>query len=283
MSIAIVADSTCDIDPQRAAALGVTIVPLFVMWGEKSYRDYVDLSRARFYELLASEPTLPTTSQPSSAMFEEAFAPAVARGDEILCITISSRLSGTINAARAAAAQFPDASITVVDSKSVSAGCAMLVERALQRAKAGVALADIVIELESESASQRLYACLPDLSHVIRTGRIGGARAAIGTLMKIVPVLTLADGTVAAKAQVRTFVRAQEAMLDLTLENTPNPATSRYIVIHTNAPQLAQAVLERLTGRLNGVAPKMLEIREAGPVIAVHGGPGAVGIFSDSQ
>lgn len=283
MSVAIVADSTSDIDPQRAAALGVTIVPLFVLWGEKSYRDYVDLSRARFYELLASEPMLPATSQPSSAMFEEAYAPAVARGDQILCITISSRLSGTINAARAAAAQFPCSRIVVVDSKSVSAGCAMLVERALERAKAGVALDGIVAELESESASQRLYACLPDLSHVIRTGRIGGARAAIGTLMKIVPVLTLADGIVEAKAQVRTFARAQETMLDLALENAPDPAVSRYIVIHTNALQLAQSILGRLTGRLGGVVPKLLEIREAGPVIAVHGGPGAVGIFSDSK
>jgi len=281
VAIAIVTDSTSDIEPQRALQLGIEVVPLFVLWGDRSYRDYIDLTRAQFYAKLATEPVLPTTSQPTAKMFEEAFAKCIARGEEIVCILISAQLSGTINAASAAAARFPDENICIVDSKSVAGGLGMMVLRARELASQGASAGRIVSEVERERESQRLYACLPDLSHIVRTGRIGKARAAIGTLMKIVPVLSIKEGQVVAEAQVRTFARAQETMLDLTMKNVRDAASARFLVMHTNAPQLAQTVCDRLLERLHGVEPAMLETLEAGPVIAVHGGSGAVGIFSD--
>jgi DegV family protein with EDD domain len=149
-------------------------------------------------------------------------------------------------------------------------------ELAKQGADAGLILG----ALERERKAQRLYACIPDLSHVVRTGRIGKARAAIGTLMKIVPVITLHDGEVAAEAQVRTLARAQETMIDLALANVRDVAQGRFLVMHTNAPALAESVRTRLEARFGGVKPKLLETLEAGPVIATHGGPGAVGVFS---
>lgn len=282
MPIAIVTDSTSDIEPQRAAALGMEIVPLFVIWGDKSYRDYIDLSRPQFYEKLAREPTLPITSQPTSGMFEEAFKKRLDRGEEVLCITLSSKVSGTINAATAAASRFHDAPITIFDSQSVAGGLGMMVLNAHDLARTGASVAEIVRVIESERESQRLFACLPDLSHIVRTGRIGKAQAAIGTLMKIVPVLTLRDGAVAAEAQVRTFARAQETMLDLTMRGIDDPRTARFLVMHTNAPDLAASVLAKIRARLQGVEPALLDILEAGPVIAVHGGSGAVGIFSSN-
>ena len=280
MAIAIVTDSTSDIEPSRAIATGVTVVPLFVVWGDRSYRDYVDLSRHEFYQKLATEPVLPTTSQPTAQMFEDAFRPHVEAGDEILCIVISSKLSGTINAARSAAQQFPDAKIAIVDSESVSGGLGMQVLRARELALSGASLEQIQAALEAEKRTQRLYACIPDLSHVVRTGRIGKAKAVIGTLMKIVPVISLKDGEVVAEAQVRTLSRAQESMIDLSLKNINDVSNARFLVIHTNAPELASNILERLRARLDGTAPKLLDILEAGPVIATHGGPGAVGIFA---
>lgn len=279
MSIAIVTDSTSDLEPQRAEQLGVTVVPLFVVFGDRSYRDYVDLSRAQFYEMLQSEKTLPITSQPTAQMFEDAFRPLVDAGQEILCITISSHLSGTINAARAAAQRFPDAKIEIYDSESAAGGLGMMVMRAAELVREGANMQQILADLEKERQSQRLYACLPDLSHLQRTGRIGKAQAVLGTLMKIVPVLALKDGQVAAEAQVRTFSRAQETMLDLALKAATDVAKARFLVMHTNAPGLAAAALEKLRARLGGVQPLMLDVLEAGPVIATHGGPGAVGIF----
>lgn len=279
MSIAIVTDSTSDLEPQRAEQLGVTVVPLFVVFGDRSYRDYVDLSRAQFYEMLQSEKTLPITSQPTAQMFEDAFRPLVDAGQEILCITISSHLSGTINAARAAAQRFPDAKMEIYDSESAAGGLGMMVMRAAELVREGANMQQILAALEKQRQSQRLYACLPDLSHLQRTGRIGKAQAVLGTLMKIVPVLALKDGQVAAEAQVRTFSRAQETMLDLALKAATDVAKARFLVMHTNAPGLAAAALEKLRARLGGVQPLMLDVLEAGPVIATHGGPGAVGIF----
>lgn len=280
MAIAIVTDSTSDIEPARALELGIDVVPLFVLFGEKSYRDYIDLSRRDFYEKLASEPVLPTTSQPSAQMFEDAFRPHVEAGDEIVCIVISSKLSGTMNAARSAAQQFPSARIAIVDSLSVAGGLGMQVLHACALAKAGASVETILQMLDREKQTQHLYACIPDLSHVVRTGRIGKARAALGTLMKIVPVIALRDGEVVAEAQVRTMNRAQETMIDLALKDVTDAARARFLVMHTNAPELARTILERLRAKLDGTEPEMLDVLEAGPVIATHGGPGAVGIFS---
>jgi DegV family protein with EDD domain len=278
--IAIVTDSTSDIEPQQAAHLGIDVVPLFVLWGNRSYRDYVDLTRADFYERLKREPELPTTSQPTSAMFEAAFAPHVRAARDIVCISVSAKLSGTINAARAAAAQFPQSRITVVDSESVAGGLGMMVRRANAMARRGADTAQLLEAIEQDKRTQRLYACLADLSHLVRTGRIGRAQSAIGTLMKITPVLSLVDGQIASQAQVRTPARALETMLDLSMASISNVSEARFLIMHTNAPDLASTVVERLRVRLGRIEPRSLDTEEAGPVIAVHGGPGAVGIFS---
>jgi len=283
MPVAIVTDSTSDIAPERAARLGIAVVPLFILFGEKSYRDNVELSRAEFYHKLESEAALPTTSQPSSAMFEEAFRGPAAAGNEVLCLVISSHLSGTINAARSAAAQiereYPDARIHVYDSETCGGGLGMMVLQSCEMAAGGATAAEIVAELDRERATQRLYACFPDLSHLQRTGRIGKARALIGSLMKMVPVIALRGGEVGAEATVRTFARAQETMLDLAMQVVTNMSTARFLVTHTNAPQLAAAAKEKLVGRFLEIRPAALEVWEAGPVIATHGGEGAVGVF----
>jgi DegV family protein with EDD domain len=279
MPVSIVTDSTSDIEPGKAAELGITVVPLFVLFGERGYKDYVELSRGEFYHKLQSETVLPTTSQPTAAMYEDAFRPLVDAGDDVLCIAISSHLSGTMNAARAGAERFPNSNVTIYDSESVAGGLGMMVMHARELAARGATVQQIVAELDRWRLTQRLYACIPDLSHLQRTGRIGKARAVLGTLMKIVPVLALKDGQVTAEAQVRTFARAQETMLDLILAAAPEPATARFLVVHTNAPHLAAAAMTKLRERLDGVTPRTLEIWEAGPVIATHGGPGAVGAF----
>jgi DegV family protein with EDD domain len=283
LPVTVVTDSTSDISPDRARRLGIAVVPLFILFGEKSYRDNVELSRADFYKKLESEPVLPTTSQPSPAMFEQAFAGPAAAGNEILCLVISSHLSGTINAANAAAEAtlkaFPSASIRVYDSQTCGGGLGMMAIQSCEMAAGGATVDEIVAELDKERATQRLYACFPDLSHLQRTGRIGKARAIIGSLMKMVPVIALKGGEVGAEATVRTFSRAQETMLDLAMKVVTDIRSARFLVTHTNAPQLAQAAKEKLVARFADGLPAALEVWEAGPVIATHGGEGAVGVF----
>ncbi len=280
MAVAIVTDSTSDIEPQLARALEIEVVPLFVLWGGRSYRDYIDLTREQFYAKLASAKTLPSTSQPPAELFAEAFRRALQRAHEVVCVVISSKLSGTINAARSAAAQLPKQRVRVVDSLSVAGGLQMQVSRALELARRDASAEEICNALAAERAFARVYAALPDLSHVLRTGRIGKARFIVGTLMKIVPVLSLADGEVVAAAQVRTFARAVRTVVELTVRAIADPARSRLMVMHTNAPGLAEETAQQLREALNGRVLKSLQIQEAGPVIATHGGPGAVGIFS---
>jgi len=279
LAVAIVTDSTSDLEPGTPRSDGIAVVPLFVVFGDRSYKDCVDLSREEFYRKLSSESVLPITSQPTAALFEEAFAGPVAAGDDVLCIVVSSHLSGTINAAMAAVQSFPGARIEVYDSKTVAGGLGMMVQHARAMAQRGAPLRAIVESLDAWREGQHLYACLSDLSHLQRTGRIGAAQAAMGTMMKIVPVLAVEDGKIVAKAQVRTFARAQETMLDLILKAAPPVRQAQFIVMHTNAPALAEAAERRLRERLDGEQPARLEIWEAGPVIATHGGPGAVGVF----
>jgi DegV family protein with EDD domain len=278
LSIVVVTDSTSDIDPQRAAALGITIVPLFVVFGDRSYRDYLDLSRRDFFKMLSTEKTLPTTSQPTAQMFEDAFRPLVEAGHEILCLTISSHLSGTINAARAGAQQFPDAKIVVYDSESAASGLGIMAMRAQEMIAAGTSWEELLAALDHERSVQRIYACISDLSHLQRTGRIGKAQQVLGTLMRIVPVIALKDGQVSAEAQVRTFARAQSSMIDLALAAVTDVSKARFLVMHTDAPQLAESAVVQLRAKLADTQPRLLDILEAGPVIATHAGPGAVGI-----
>jgi DegV family protein with EDD domain len=278
LAVAIVTDSTSDLDPVEAARAGIVVVPLFVVFGDRSYRDYIDLSREEFYRMLQTQPVLPTTSQPTSAMFESAFAPAAQAGDDILCITISSQLSGTLNAAAAAAGSFAQTRIVAYDSQSVAGGLGMMVLYARELADAGATIDDIVAALDRWRGSQRLYALIADLSHLQRTGRIGRARAALGTLMKVVPVLALKDGAIVAEAQVRTFARARETALDLMMQAVSNPEKARFAIVHVGAPELAESVVAQLRDRLGGVEPARLDVWEAGPVIATHGGPGALGL-----
>ncbi|MBV8727247.1 MAG: DegV family protein [Candidatus Eremiobacteraeota bacterium] len=278
MSVAIVTDSTSDIDPLRAQELGVDVVPLFVLFGERSLKDYVELTRAQFYATLHTERVLPNTSQPSAAMFEAVFRKHASAGRDIVCVVISQSLSGTINAASTAAAAVPEARIEVVDSQTVAGGLRMQVEQAVRLSNRGATAAEIAENLRQNWDSQRLFAIAPDLSHLERTGRIGKAKAVLGTLLRIVPVLRLRSGNVEVEAQVRTFNRAIEVMIATAVGQIRDYGATRLLVMHTNAAELAARVAQDLRSRLSSPV-RSLSILEAGPVIAVHAGPGAVGVF----
>jgi DegV family protein with EDD domain len=254
--VAVVTDSTSDLDPAMRQRYGIAVVPLFVNFGTQSYRDTVDLSRDEFYEKLTSAKDLPSTTQPTPGMFEEAFRPLVEAGNTILCLTIMASLSGTFNAATMAASAFPAGSVHVVDSGSVTGGLALQAVRAAALARNGADVAAIRDALTGDQARQRGYATVPDLSYAVRNGRISHAQAFLGSLVKIVPVLRIDGGKIGQEARVRTFARAQEAMI-----------------------AAATPTIERRLRAGIATALRSVEIVEAGPAIATHAGPGAVGVF----
>lgn len=275
----VVTDSTSDLEAAWAQRYGIDVVPLFVNFGEQRFRDEVDLTRAEFYARLGTSGILPTTSQPTSAMFEETFRPYVDAGRDIVSVHIAQELSGTINAARAAAAQFPGARIELIDSRTTSGGLALLAIRAGQLAQSGAGTDAIVAAVVRDSEREAGFVALPDLSHPVRTGRVSRAQAAIGGLLKIVPVLRFGHGAVEVEARVRTFARAQETLVESTVRMLGDVARSRILVIHAHALEGARALQAQLRGRLEA-EPEFFEVAEAGPAIAAHSGQGALAIFS---
>lgn len=279
MSVAIVCDSTADLPVDVVHQYGIDIVPLFVNFGERRYRDGVDLTYAEFYSKLAAEKELPTTSQPTSAMFEDAFRPHVEAGRPIVCLTIMQSLSGTINAAQAAAAQFPDAEIHLVDSGAVTGGLGLQVVHAARLARDGADAPTILAALALDSKRLRGYATVPDLTHAVRTGRVSRTQAFIGSLVKIVPVLRFDSGRIGEEARVRTFARAQETMLAATLANVGSGAGAYISVMHTNEPAIATVLYEKIRAAITE-EPAYFRLSEVGPVIATHAGAGAAALFS---
>lgn len=275
---AIVTDSTSDLEAGDARARRIDVVPLFVNFGDTRYRDQLDLSREAFYEKLASEKALPTTAQPTPAMFEEAFRPHVEAGRPIVCVTIMASLSGTINAATTAARSFPDAEIHVVDSGTVAGGLALQAQHASDLANAGADAPAIVAALARDREILRGFATVPDLSHAVRTGRVSRAQAFVGSLVKIVPVLRIDSGAIAEHARVRTFARALDTMVDAAAGEANKADGARVCVMHSHAAEDAARVAGRLREAI-ATKPLTFETLEAGPVIGTHAGQGAVGIF----
>lgn len=276
--VAIVTDSTSDLDPADARERGIAVVPLFVNFGESSYRDQIDLSRDEFYRKLASLKVLPTTAQPTPASFEEAFRPPVEAGRAVVCITIMGSLSGTVNAAATAAKAFPGAEIHVVDSGTVAGGLALQAQHASDLARAGADAASIVAALKRDYATCRGFATLPDLSHAVRTGRVSRAQAFLGSALKIVPVLRIDSGAVSEQARVRTFARAIDTMVEAAAGEANKADGARICVMHAHARESAQRVSSGLRAKLATV-PTIFEELEAGPVLGTHAGQGAVGVF----
>jgi DegV family protein with EDD domain len=278
VAVAIVTDSTSDLDAADARARGIDVVPLFVNFGDARFRDEIDLTRDEFYRKLASLKLLPTTAQPTPAMFEDAFRPHAKAGRAIVCLTIMSRLSGTINAANTAARAFPGAEIHVVDSETVAGGLALLAQHAAEIASDGGGAAAVLEALAHDMAVLRGFASIPDLSHAVRTGRVSRAQAFVGSLVKIVPVLRIEHGAVEEHARVRTFARAIATMIDAAATEANRADGARVCVIHSHAAAEAENVVTTLRARIT-TAPAQFELLEAGPVIGTHAGPGAVGIF----
>ena len=264
MTVAVVADSACDLPPGE----GITIVPLLVAFGDQSYLDRVEIEPERFWTLLAERPDFPTTSSPGPAAFADAYRRAAAGGAEgVVSVHVSARLSRTVESARRAAEE-SDALVEVVDTRSVSLGQG-LVARAASRAAAGGASTREVAEAARAAArGVTLVAVLDTVDHLRRGGRLGRARAALSDLLRIRPVLTLEDGEPTLVSRARTRGRALGEMLRL----VAGPAVEA-AVLHSGAPEVEEVAAE--VERACGVTPLICAI---GAVTGSHLGPRALGV-----
>jgi DegV family protein with EDD domain len=274
--IKIVTDSTAYLSEATMRQHDIRVVPLYVHFGEEAFKEGIDLSDEEFYARLKEAPALPTTSQPSAGEFHQVFEELTEAGHEIVTLTISSKLSGTWNSAMAAKDMLPDAGISVVDTESTAVGLHLMVNAAVEAAAAGATRQEIVEQIEKIKKTSRLWFVVDTLEYLAKGGRIGNARAFMGTLLKVKPILFLQDGAIEPCEQVRSKAKAHARMIEIAEEYVgSNGPQAKVAVLNALVPEEAEALSQELVERL-GCAPALLG--NLGPVIGTHTGPGVVGV-----
>lgn len=275
MSVRIVTDSTSDIPPHMAQALGISVVPLSVIFDEEVYRENIDISPDLFYEKLQKAKNLPTTSAPSVGDFLQTYREVLKETDEIVSIHLSSRLSATYSNACQAAAQLNDegARIDVVDSQVVSLGMLFLARASAKAAAAGATVDAIKKLMEGMVPRLHIYVLLDTLEYVRRGGRIGRARAFIGTMMRVKPILSIRDGEVHPEERVRTRAHALDRVFQMA---TSFPNVEEIGVAYSTNGEEAETMKKRIEEALG--ENTRVELTRLGPVIGVHAGPGVLGV-----
>ena len=276
MSVRIIADSACDLPSSFHPAL--TVLPLTVAFGSDIYRDGVDITTDRFYEMLVEGDVLPTTSQVTPYEFGEAFRDAVEAGDEVVAVTVSGDLSGTYASALAAAEGMD--TVHVVDSRNVTVGEHILVRYALSLVDEGLDAAQIAARLTERRDDIRVVALLDTLEYLRRGGRIPKAAAALGQVLSIKPVLEIRDGQVVVLGKARGSKSARNLLRE-EIAKSGSVDFSRPVALgYTgNSDALLRKYLEDSRDLWEGCAqPGQLPVHTIGATIGTHAGPGAIGV-----
>ena len=269
----IVTDSTSDLPPEAIAALGITVVPLSILFGDEELLDGVDIQSDQFFRRLQREPVTPTTAQPPSGLFRQAYERLIAQGaTEIISIHVSEKLSGTLESARQGAAGIEGVRFAHIDSRSVSLGLGVGVMDAAQAAIAGEAFEDVEARAIDLFRRTHVFFTLETLEYLRRGGRMSRGQEFIGTLLKVKPILGIVDGEVAALGRVRTKQRAVEDLLERCADLRP---LQHAFVMHGTTPDEATYVRERLAA-IDGDAT--ITLGRLTPVLGVHAGPGVLGM-----
>ena len=273
---AIVVDSTADFPDAPARFPNWRIVPLYVRFGDESYRDHVDLGPDEFYRRLRTATVLPTTSQPTPHDFLAAYEELGAY-ERIYSVHISGRLSGTVESARAAAAEAGADHIRIVDSDAASAAIAMVGLAIQRRLERGTTDEEVEALVERFRRERGLLFTVETLDYLARGGRIGRARALAGQVLNVKPILAIEGGEVVPVKRVRGNQKAFMEFVRAFRESTLDEPGLRVGIAHADAPERAQALAE-LVRRERPRADLELSV-PLGPVLGAHGGPGTAGFF----
>lgn len=278
--VKIVTDSTAYLSPEEVARYDIGVVPLKVIFGSDVYSEGVDITNEEFYRRLAKARKLPTTSAPSVGDFTRVYGELAQRGHPILSIHISSKLSGTVNSATAARGELPQTQIEIVDSLSIAVR--MLIAPAAEAAERGQPLPQLKASIEKLNACIGDAGALSTLEYLWKGGRIGGAKALLGTLLRIKPVLSFAGGEVKILAKARTTGRAIEYILELMKGRIKGSTPIHVAVVHTHVIEPALALKKEVQAGFNCAE---LELIELGPVLGTHIGPGffGLGFYSEQE
>jgi DegV family protein with EDD domain len=273
---AIVVDSTADFPeaPQRFS--NWRVVPLYVRFGDESYRDYVELGPEDFYAHLRAAAETPSTSQPTPGDFVEAYD-QLSGYERILSLHIAGRLSGTIESARTAAHGLGEERVRTIDSESASAAIAMLGLAIQRRLERGTSDDEVDALVERHRREAGLLFTVETLEYLARGGRIGRARAWAGELLSIRPILSITEGEVVPVKRVRGNRKAFLEFASAFENGSQDVPSLRVGIAHADAPERATALAELV--RRSRPAAELEVVTMLGPVLGAHAGPGTVGFF----
>ena len=271
--VSIVTDSASDLNASQAAAARITVVPLLVTFGDREFRAGVDMSPNEFWaELTKPGAEFPKTAAAAPGTFRETFERLFAEGaDEIVYVGVGEKLSATIQSAKVARQLLADRPIGIVDSASASMGIGLLALLAAERAAEGASAEEIERELLRRRDELRCYVVLETLEYLKRGGRISPARAAIGGVLSIKPIITLQAGVVETADRPRTRGKARVRLLELLAGVTPE----RVAVLHGRSPDVEDFALELAAA--TGYPRAQMSVHIIGSSVGPHVGPGAYG------
>lgn len=271
--VKIVTDSTSDMTHEIASMLGITVVPLYVNLGGVTYRDNIDLTTEDFYQKLEQSDTLPTTSSPSPGSFTEVYDRLAAETDEILTITISSKLSASYKTAVAGKEmRKSNARVEIIDSLSAIAGLGLIVISAAKAAQAGQSLDEVINVTRSSMQRVEFRIAFDTLEYLKRGGRIGAAQAFLGSMLKVNPILTIKDGVIEGVARPRSRTKAMDFLYDFVASYAH---IEEMVIEDANTPDDVETLLDRL----GSIFPRERIYRmKVSPVIGTHVGPRVLGL-----
>ncbi len=276
--VAIVADSICCIPREMVEQYGITIAPIPISFQGKIYRDWVDITPTEAYELFLKDPESFKTAGASPGIFLEAYREASKQAKNILCVTLSTKLSGAYDVAKQAIEEarkeLPQISVEVVDSKTVTASEGFVALAAARAAEAGKSLAEVVKAAEEMRDKVTFLALLDTIRHIYRTGRIPKVAAMAGSVLSIKPILTSSGGVVRFMGAVRSRAHGIDKMLKI-MRDRVGQSPTHVAVMHAYAPDEAEKLKERVSSEFNCAE---LWVTEFSPVMGYATGTGTLGL-----
>ncbi len=275
----IIIDTTAGLPRDLTKKLGIPVIPQYVIFGDKSYRDDSELDTQTFLKLLKQSKQLPKTAAPPPELYKPYFQQAADKGESVVVITPSEKVSGTYNSVMIARDDFKSADIRVIDSRSIAGNLGTLSLLAHEMAQSGKTADEIEAKIMELVPRGRTYFLIDTLEYLQKGGRIGGARALIGELLQVKPILQIKEGQVAPFDQERTKKRALGKLIEIVTEQVKASTDPHLCVMHVEAQEDAKALADTLSSNLK---ISNIPIYELPPAIVVHAGPKtlAVGFFA---
>ncbi len=272
--IVVITDSSAYIPENALTGLNVKVIPLWLLWGDESYRDGVDIQPVTFYAKLREARMLPTSSQPTVPEFIEFYREAAKDADTIVSVLVSTKMSGTILNAQTAVDKLPDLDIHIVDSLNCSMGLGHVVLAAARAAAEGKSVVEVIAAAEAMRERINFIFVVDTLEYLHKGGRIGGAKRLMGTALRVKPLLEFRGGQIEPLEQVRTKNKAYARLLEIAAERLGSRPMAEATVVDIDNPVDGEAVSKMVIERFN---PKVVHRSQVSPVVGTHTGPGTIG------